>query len=160
MRLTTKSRYAVTALLDVAIHSTSGPISLPEISERQEISISYLEQIFSKLRKANLVASVRGPGGGYIVEQPLDKISVAGIIAAVNESIDNTSCNGKGNCKGGQRCITHDLWADLSAQIHDFLSSITMAQLVSRLEARSHHSASLTSDADRDSLNRLLIASS
>ena len=137
MRLTTKGRYAVTAMLDLAIHSDRGPVSLSEISKRQEISLSYLEQLFSKLRKADLVASVRGPGGGYKLGRGLDAIFVAQIVDAVNESIDATSCGGKGNCQQGEVCLTHHLWADLSDQIHHFLSGISLSKLVSRHDVKS-----------------------
>ncbi len=137
MRLTTKGRYAVTAMLDLAIHSDRGPVSLAEISKRQEISLSYLEQLFSKLRKAGLVASVRGPGGGYQLGRGLDAIFVAQIVDAVNESIDATSCGGKGNCQQGEVCLTHHLWSDLSDQIHHFLSGISLAKLVSRHDVKS-----------------------
>lgn len=132
MRLTTKGRYAVTAMLDLAMHIQSGPTSLADISRRQEISLSYLEQLFSKLRQANLVCSVRGPGGGYRLSREAAHIYVAEIIDAVNESIDATSCGGKGNCQSGKVCLTHDLWSDLSDQIHQFLSSISLASLVAR----------------------------
>lgn len=137
MRLTTKGRYAVTAMLDLAIHSDRGPVSLAEISKRQEISLSYLEQLFSKLRKAELVASVRGPGGGYKLGRGLDAIYVAQIVDAVNESIDATSCGGKGNCHQGEVCLTHHLWTDLSEQIHHFLSGISLAKLVARRDVKS-----------------------
>lgn len=137
MRLTTKGRYAVTAMLDLAIHSHNGAVSLAEISKRQEISLSYLEQLFSKLRKAELVASVRGPGGGYKLGRTLDAIFVAQIVDAVNESIDATSCGGKGNCQQGEVCLTHHLWSDLSDQIHHFLSGISLANLVERRDVKS-----------------------
>jgi Rrf2 family iron-sulfur cluster assembly transcriptional regulator len=137
MRLTTKGRYAVTAMLDLAIHSDRGPVSLAEISKRQEISLSYLEQLFSKLRKADLVASIRGPGGGYKLGRGLDTIYVAQIVDAVNESIDATSCGGKGNCQQGEVCLTHHLWTDLSEQIHHFLSGISLAKLVARRDVKS-----------------------
>ena len=137
MRLTTKGRYAVTAMLDLAIHAEKGPVSLADISKRQEISLSYLEQLFSKLRKSDLVISVRGPGGGYQLSRSLDAIFVAQIIDAVNESIDATNCNGKGNCNQGEICLTHHLWEDLSEQIHGFLSSISLAQLVARQDVQS-----------------------
>ena len=137
MRLTTKGRYAVTAMLDRAIHSDRGPVSLAEISKRQEISLSYLEQLFSKLRKADLVASIRGPGGGYKLGRGLDTIYVAQIVDAVNESIDATSCGGKGNCQQGEVCLTHHLWTDPSEQIHHFLSGISLAKLVARRDVKS-----------------------
>jgi Rrf2 family iron-sulfur cluster assembly transcriptional regulator len=136
MRLTTKGRYAVTAMLDLAIHSDKGPVSLSAISKRQEISLSYLEQLFSKLRKADLVASIRGPGGGYKLGRTLDNIYIAQIVDAVNESIDATSCGGKGNCQQGEVCLTHHLWSDLSDQIHQFLNSISLAKLVERRDVK------------------------
>ncbi len=129
MRLTTRGRYAVTAMLDLALHGTAKPISLADISRRQEISLSYLEQLFAKLRQSNLVSSVRGPGGGYLLSRPRSKINVAEIIDAVNESVDATSCNGKGDCQAGEVCLTHHLWEGLSDKIHDFLSDITLEQL-------------------------------
>jgi Rrf2 family iron-sulfur cluster assembly transcriptional regulator len=132
MRLTTKGRYAVTAMLDLTLHGDQGPISLADISKRQEISLSYLEQLFSKLRQHELVSSVRGPGGGYRLSRAADDISVAEIIDAVNESIDATNCKGAGNCKNGKVCLTHNLWADLSDQIHHFLSGISLGSLVER----------------------------
>ncbi len=130
MRLTSRGRYAVTAMLDVALHSQQGPVSLADISERQGISQSYLEQLFSKLRKATLVASVRGPGGGYRLGKDAFSISVGTIIAAVNESVDATRCSNKYSCQKGARCLTHTLWSDLSDRISDFLDSITLGQLM------------------------------
>lgn len=135
MRLTTKGRYAVTAMLDLVINSHTGPISLADISKRQEISLSYLEQLFSKLRKQALVKSVRGPGGGYKLAREADTIFIAEIVDAVNESIDATNCGGKGNCHNGDVCLTHNLWSDLSAQIHTFLSNISLQSLVDRHHA-------------------------
>jgi len=136
MRLTTKGRYAVTAMLDLALNADKGPVSLADISKRQEISLSYLEQLFSRLRKNELVSSVRGPGGGYRLSREASDIFVAQIIDAVNESIDATNCRGEGNCQKGQVCLTHHLWCDLSDQIHQFLSSISLASLVARKEVR------------------------
>lgn len=132
MRLTTKGRYAVTAMLDLALNQGVGPISLSDISSRQEISLSYLEQLFSKLRKSGLVTSVRGPGGGYRIEKSLTEICVAEIIDAVDERVDATNCRGKGDCQEGVRCLTHDLWSELSGQIHGFLSGISLASLIER----------------------------
>ena len=137
MRLTTKGRYAVTAMLDLALHSGDGPISLADISDRQGISLSYLEQLFSKLRKSSLVSSVRGPGGGYLLNKPSEHISVAAVIDAVNESVDATGCNSKANCQSGETCLTHHLWSDLSKQIHDFLNDISLADLVMRKDVQS-----------------------
>ncbi len=132
MRLTTKGRYAVTAMLDLAIHYKDGPITLSDISRRQGISLSYLEQLFSKLRKGGLVDSARGPGGGYRLSRDASEVFVAEVISAVDESIDVTRCSGKGDCQEGQPCLTHELWCDLSAQIYDFLRGISLAELVSR----------------------------
>lgn len=132
MRLTTRGRYAVTAMLDLALNCHQGPISLADISRRQEISLSYLEQLFSKLRQSKLVSSVRGPGGGYRLSKDAADINVAEIIDAVNESIDATHCSGKGNCKGGSVCLTHRLWDGLSRQIHHFLSEISLESLMSQ----------------------------
>jgi len=118
MRLTTKGRYAVTAMLDLALHEGGSPVSLSDISARQEISLSYLEQLFARLRRAGLVTSVRGPGGGYRLQRPGTEISVASIIDAVNETYEATACQGKGGCQQGEICLTHTLWNDLSEQIH------------------------------------------
>jgi len=136
MRLTTKGRYAVTAMLDLALHKSQGPISLSDISSRQAISLSYLEQLFSKLRKSELVSSVRGPGGGYELKRGSDEIFIAQIIDAVDESVDTTKCQGAGDCQGGETCLTHYLWEDLSEQIHAFLESISLADLVAKNEVR------------------------
>ncbi|MFM1895593.1 MAG: hypothetical protein RLZZ385_667 [Pseudomonadota bacterium] len=136
MRLTTKGRYAVTAMLDLALHKESGPVSLADISSRQEISLSYLEQLFAKLRRNKLVTSVRGPGGGYELNGRADDIYIAQIIDAVNESVDTTRCRGAGDCQKGEICLTHYLWEDLSQQIHDFLQNISLAHLVQRSEIR------------------------
>lgn len=136
MRLTTKGRYAVTAMLDLALHKQQGPVSLAEISQRQAISLSYLEQLFAKLRKNSLVISVRGPGGGYGLQRDSGAIFIAEIIDAVNESVDSTKCSGAGDCQDGEICLTHYLWEDLSAQIHDFLESISLADLVARSEIK------------------------
>lgn len=130
MRLTSKGRYAVTAMLDVALNSQQNPVPLADISERQGISLSYLEQLFSKLRKAGLVASVRGPGGGYRLGAEASTISIGTVIAAVDESVDATKCHGKGDCQGGTRCLTHTLWCDLSSRISDFLNNITLGELM------------------------------
>ncbi|MDT8363448.1 MAG: Rrf2 family transcriptional regulator [Nitrosomonas sp.] len=136
MRLTTKGRFAVTALLDIAIRDGSGPVSLADISMRQKISLSYLEQLFSKLRQQGLVDSVRGPGGGYCLAKGLDEISVANIILAVDEPIDSTQCGGKENCLGDSKCMTHDLWAKLNEIIFDYLSHVTLKRLVDEQSQR------------------------
>ncbi len=133
MKLTTRGRYAVTAMLDLSLRVGNGPTSLAEISERQLISLSYLEQLFAKLRKNGLVKSTRGPGGGYSIARELNQISVSEIIGAVNESVDATNCGGKGNCHGNDgRCLTHDLWEGLSRQIDEFLGGITLQDLINQ----------------------------
>lgn len=132
MRLTTKGRYAVTAMLDLAYHSGKKPVTLTDIAKRQDISLSYLEQLFAKLRRAGMVTGVRGPGGGYQLSRPAAEINVADIIAAVDESVDSTRCGGKGNCQNNQPCLTHELWAGLSEQIRNYLASISLADLLSR----------------------------
>ena len=136
MKLTTRGRYAVTAMLDLALNGDHGPISLAAISRRQDISLSYLEQLFAKLRKNDLVSSVRGPGGGYRLSRTSTDINVADIISAVNESTDSTSCQGRGDCQNGESCLTHHLWDDLSQQIHTFLSGISLGNLTERGEVR------------------------
>ncbi|WP_366944147.1 Fe-S cluster assembly transcriptional regulator IscR [uncultured Psychromonas sp.] len=130
MRLTTKGRYAVTAMLDLALNPKQGPMSLAEISSRQGISLSYLEQLFSKLRRKSLVKSVRGPGGGYQLSRASEEIFVAQIMDAVNEVIDATGCKKTANCQNGITCLTHYLWCDLSDQIHEFLSQISLGDLM------------------------------
>lgn len=136
MKLTSKGRYAVTAVLDIALNAENGPVSLADISERQNISLSYLEQLFAKLRRDGLVKSVRGPGGGYQLGLPHDEISVGMIISAVNENIHVTKCLGRGNCQSGTECLTHALWEELSDRIESFLNEITLAELVSKREAK------------------------
>ena len=131
MRLTTKGRYAVTAMLDLAIHAENNtPISLADISKRQAISLSYLEQLFARLRRSGLVNSVRGPGGGYLLSDSPDNISIARVVDAVNESVDATRCHRQGNCQNGAPCLTHHLWCQLSDTIHDFLNGISLGQLL------------------------------
>ncbi len=132
MRLTTKGRFAVTAMVDLAMRQAKGPVTLAAISERQRISLSYLEQLFAALRGKQLVRGVRGPGGGYYLGRPADEISIANIICAVDEWVEFTRCKGREDCHGGQRCLTHSLWNDLSEQIFTFLSDITLADLVER----------------------------
>lgn len=136
MRLTTKGRYAVTAMLDLALHGIDRPVSLADISGRQDISLSYLEQLFAKLRRHGLVTSVRGPGGGYRLSRAGDEIYVAQIIDAVNETVDATGCGGTADCQQGEVCLTHHLWCDLSEQIHGFLSGISLGDLVDRREVQ------------------------
>jgi Rrf2 family transcriptional regulator, iron-sulfur cluster assembly transcription factor len=132
MRLTTKGRFAVTAMIDLAMHDSEGPVTLAEISERQRISLSYLEQLFGKLRRRTLVSSVRGPGGGYTLARKPDDLSVAEIIRAVDEPIDATQCGGKENCRDDRKCLTHDLWASLNDKILEYLNAVTLAQLVTK----------------------------
>ncbi|RUO37442.1 Fe-S cluster assembly transcriptional regulator IscR [Aliidiomarina shirensis] len=136
MRLTSKGRYAVTAMLDVALHKEKGPVPLADISERQGISLSYLEQLFARLRRSGIVSSVRGPGGGYQLGREASEISVAAVIHAVDESIDATRCQGKSDCHGGTRCLTHSLWSNLSERIDEFLSAITLAELVAQQDVQ------------------------
>ena len=132
MKLTTKGRYAVTAMLDLALRYGKGAVTLSDIAKRQGISLSYLEQLFAKLRRTGLVDSVRGPGGGYTLALEPNKISVAEIIVAINENIDATRCGGEKNCHGDEACLTHQLWEDLSMRIHEFLNGITLGDLVTR----------------------------
>lgn len=130
MRLTTKGRFAVTAMLDIALHESEKPVTLAGISERQHISLSYLEQLFSRLRRQGLVNSVRGPGGGYKIARDYAAISVSEIISAVDEQIDATQCGGNENCHDAGRCMTHDLWTSLNRKILDYLSGISLADLI------------------------------
>jgi len=136
VRLTTKGRYAVTAMLDLAIHQGQGPIALADIAERQGISLSYLEQLFSRLRKKSLVASVRGPGGGYNLARRASDIHIAEVIAAVDENVDTTRCAGAQNCRNDGPCLTHDLWQDLSARIYDYLDQVSLQDLVDRKDEK------------------------
>jgi Rrf2 family iron-sulfur cluster assembly transcriptional regulator len=130
MKLTTKGRYAVTALLDLALHDGDSPVCLSEIAARQDISLPYLEQLFTRMRRKGLVASTRGPGGGYNLGRAAADIAVADIISAVDESFDATRCGGERDCHGGKSCLTHELWADLSREIHRFLDGVSLAQLM------------------------------
>jgi Rrf2 family iron-sulfur cluster assembly transcriptional regulator len=136
MRLTTKGRFAVTAMVDLSMRQTRGPVTLAAISERQHISLSYLEQLFGKLRRAKLVNSVRGPGGGYNLAKPTPEITVAEIISAVDEPIDATQCEGKENCNDDRCCITHDLWATLNEKMNDYLTSVSLADVVSHQQGK------------------------
>jgi len=136
MRLTTKGRFAVTAMVDLGLRHGSGPVTLAEISGRQKISLSYLEQLFGKLRRRGIVDSVRGPGGGYCLAREMAALTVADIILAVDEPIDATQCAGKENCKDEEKCLTHDLWATLNERIFDYLGSVTLRQLVENQRAK------------------------
>lgn len=132
MRLTTKGRFAVTAMIDLAMRHGGGPVTLAGISDRQKISLSYLEQLFGKLRRHGLVESVRGPGGGYNLARPMDQLTIADIIIAVDEPLDATRCGGLANCQDEQRCMTHDLWVSLNEKIYEYLSSVTLKDMVDR----------------------------
>jgi Rrf2 family transcriptional regulator, iron-sulfur cluster assembly transcription factor len=136
MKLSTKGRYAVTAMMDLAIHDKIGPVTLADISQCQGISLSYLEQLFAKLRKQGLVEGVRGPGGGYRLARPADQITVANIITAVDENVDITRCRGHEDCQDGERCLTHELWDDLSNRLYAFLDGITLDQFANRPEVQ------------------------
>jgi len=136
LKLTTKGRFAVTAMLDLALHANEGPVTLAAISERQKISLSYLEQLFGRLRRRELVESVRGPGGGYNLARGADQVTVADIMCAVDEPIDSTQCGGRENCLENQRCMTHDLWEELNTTIDGFLSNVSLAQLVEKQRTR------------------------
>ncbi len=130
MRLTTKGRFAVTAMVDLASRQSGGPVTLAGIAERQKISLSYLEQLFGKLRRHDLISSVRGPGGGYRLARHMDCISVADIIIAVDEPLDATQCGGQQNCRNQDRCLTHDLWTNLNRQMYTYLNSVSLGTLV------------------------------
>ena len=132
MRLTTKGRFAVTAMLDLAMNAQNGAVKLNDISERQNISLSYLEQLFGKLRRAKLVDSIRGPGGGYILGRDAGEINIAQIIAAAEDELDATLCKGKANCQSGAPCLTHNLWENLNHTINAYLSSVTLAGLLAQ----------------------------
>jgi Rrf2 family transcriptional regulator, iron-sulfur cluster assembly transcription factor len=134
MRLSTKGRYAVTAMMDIALHEKMGPVTLADISQCQGISLSYLEQLFAKLRRSGLVEGVRGPGGGYKLARSSGLISIADIIQSVDEKLDMTTCGGKGNCSNGEKCLTHKLWFDLSCNLFEFLNGIKLEQYVNRPE--------------------------
>jgi Rrf2 family iron-sulfur cluster assembly transcriptional regulator len=136
MRLTTKGRFAVTAMVDLSMRQQRGPVTLAAISERQHISLSYLEQLFGKLRRAKLVTSVRGPGGGYNLARPISEITVAEIISAVDEAVDATQCGGKENCNDDRRCVTHDLWATLNEKMNDYLSSVSLADVIAHQQGK------------------------
>lgn len=136
MRLTTRGRYAVTAMLDLALHGSDSPVTLADIARRQHISLAYLEQLFARLRRHGLVRSIRGPGGGYLLAGAGLQTSIVDIIDAVDESLDATRCGGGGDCQSGRTCLTHALWSDLSARIHAFLAEVTLEELVARPEIR------------------------
>ena len=148
MRLTTKGRFAVTAMIDLALRQEKGPVTLAGISQRQEISLSYLEQLFGKLRRHEIVESVRGPGGGYNLARKAEDVTVADIIIAVDEPIDATQCGGKENChssdhKNGTRCMTHDLWTTLNEKIVDYLDSVSLKDLVDQQKQKINNEQSV-----------------
>jgi len=154
MRLTTKGRFAVTAMIDLGLRYGGQPVTLAEISNRQRMSLSYLEQLFGKLRRHNLVDSVRGPGGGYKLTRALDEMSVADIILAVDEPIDATQCGGRENCHDEQKCLTHDLWASLNSHIFDYLGAISLKQLVDAQRERANDTHVIKLRERRESLAR------
>lgn len=160
MRLTTKGRFAVTAMLDLALQVRGGPVALGNISERQKISLSYLEQLFGKLRRSGLVESVRGPGGGYNLARPASQLTVAEIILAVEEPIDSRQCEGRDNCLGDRRCMTHDLWEDLNTTVINYLGGVTLGQLVEkqRIKPMSGPASTLKIHSPKLSKNRVDIA--
>jgi Rrf2 family iron-sulfur cluster assembly transcriptional regulator len=151
MRLTSKGRYAVTAMLDIALHQHQGVVSLSDISMRQGISLSYLEQIFTRLRRDALVSSVRGPGGGYFIAEPLDQVTIKQIITSVNEELDARQCRGQGNCHQGQECLSHQLWHDLSSMIEDFLAQVSLQTLINRYQQT-------LAQADRSVISEVLLS--
>ncbi len=147
VKLTTKGRYAVNAMLDLALNAHQGPVKLVDISSRQGISLSYLEQLFARLRKRDLVTSFRGPGGGYRLGRSMGQISVGDVIIAVNESIDATRCHGEGDCQQGETCLTHHLWMDLSEQLETFLRGISLGDLMNRHQERVKNGEAPSPDA-------------
>lgn len=149
MRLTTKGRFAVTAMIDLALNGSDGPVTLAGISERQKISLSYLEQLFGKLRRGGLVDSVRGPGGGYCLARPQSGVSVADIIRAVDEPLDATQCGGFENCRDEDRCMTHELWTTLNVKMYDYLSSVSIGDLVERHQRKQALASASAADARR-----------
>ena len=149
MRLTTKGRYAVTAMLDLSLNYGQGAITLAEISDRQGISLSYLEQLFSRLRKQGLVSSIRGPGGGYYLSSSPELISVLDVVSAVDEKVDSTACGGEGNCQNGEECLSHKLWVSLSEQISAFLEGITLEQVVNEHKLSNQGDSIITFDGHK-----------
>ncbi len=152
MKLTTKGRYAVTAMIDLAMNQSVGPVSLKSISDSQGISLSYLEQLFAKMKRNDLVVGSRGPGGGYVLARDTHHISIADIILAVDEPLDITECEGEENCRDGRRCLSHDLWSDLSEQLHTFLSGIHLGELMER------NGIENTPDISRSNTDRIRIS--
>ena len=153
MRLTTKGRFAVTAMIDLALHGGDGPVTLAGISDRQKISLSYLEQLFGKLRRKNLVESVRGPGGGYCLARSMALISVADVVRAVDEALDATQCGGRENCRDEERCMTHELWTTLNFKMYEYLESVSLADLVAKQLTKVGGDVALLKDARSCSTN-------
>ena len=149
MRLTTKGRFAVTAMIDLALRSGDGPVTLAGISDRQKISLSYLEQLFGKLRRYSLVDSVRGPGGGYCLSRPAAQITVADIVRAVDETLDATQCGGRENCKDEERCMTHELWTTLNFKMYEYLTSVALSDLVDKQLKKIGGDVAILNDARR-----------
>ncbi|OAM26644.1 DNA-binding protein [Eikenella longinqua] len=143
MRLTTKGRFAVTAMLDLALYGRENPVSLNAVSGRQHISLSYLEQLFGKLRRAGLVESVRGPGGGYLLSRKPELINIGEIIHAAEDKLDATHCGGQSNCREGMPCLTHDLWENLNRTINDYLHSVSLQDVLDKKQTRHHHTATV-----------------
>lgn len=159
MRLTTKGRFAVTAMIDLALRQHSGPVTLAGIADRQKISLSYLEQLFGKLRRNHLVASVRGPGGGYCLAKPMTQMSVADIIQAVDETLDATQCGGRGDCHDEHPCMTHNLWTSLNQKMFDYLRSVTLQELVEQQKNNAACVAALQEEApSRRPVRRIPVA--
>ncbi|MFP4131741.1 MAG: Rrf2 family transcriptional regulator [Thiohalospira sp.] len=158
MRLSTKGRYAVTAMMDLAIHEDSGPVTLADISLCQDISLSYLEQLMSQLRRHDLVRGMRGPGGGYSLSRPASEISVADIITAVDEPLQATRCGGEENCQEGERCLTHELWNDLSHRLYEFLDGITLDAYVQREDVQEVIRRQKSRQGQRNNMRRIRAA--
>jgi Rrf2 family iron-sulfur cluster assembly transcriptional regulator len=158
MRLSTKGRYAVTAMMDLAIHEDSGPVTLADISLCQDISLSYLEQLMSQLRRNDLVRGMRGPGGGYSLSRPASEISVAEIISAVDEPLEATRCQGEENCQEGERCLTHELWDDLSHRLYEFLDGITLDAYVQREDVQEVIRRQKSRQGQRNNMRRIRAA--
>ncbi|SFD22750.1 transcriptional regulator, BadM/Rrf2 family [Thiohalospira halophila DSM 15071] len=158
MRLSTKGRYAVTAMMDLAIHEDSGPVTLADISLCQDISLSYLEQLMSQLRRNDLVRGMRGPGGGYSLARPASEISVAEIISAVDEPLEATRCGGEENCQEGERCLTHELWNDLSHRLYEFLDGITLDAYVQREDVQEVIRRQKSRQGQRNNMRRIRAA--
>jgi Rrf2 family iron-sulfur cluster assembly transcriptional regulator len=159
MRLTTKGRFAVTAMIDLGLRQHTGPVTLAGIAERQKISLSYLEQLFGKLRRNHLVSSVRGPGGGYCLAKPMDQVSVADIIQAVDETLDATQCGGRGDCHDDHPCMTHNLWTNLNMRMFEYLRAVTLHELVDQQKSNAECVAAISREApSRRPMRRIPVA--